>query len=63
MSDLLDVAAARAELGMSQAQFADLLGVDQSSVSLWETGKTEPRQPVIRLIERILEEKRREAAA
>lgn len=62
MSDLLDVAAARAELGMSQAQFADMLGVDQSSVSLWETGKNEPREPVIRLLKRILDEKRSAAA-
>lgn len=34
---------ARERSGMTQQQLADVLGVDQSTVCLWETGKTFPR--------------------
>lgn len=33
----------REEKGLSQTELAELLGVDQSSVCLWERGKTFPR--------------------
>lgn len=29
--------------GLTQKEFAALIGVDQSSVTQWETGKTHPR--------------------
>lgn len=32
----------RSELRMSQAEFARLLGVHQTAVSQWETGRTSP---------------------
>ena len=35
--------ASRERAKMSQKEVADSLGVDQSAVSLWETGKTYPR--------------------
>lgn len=34
---------AREKIGLSQREVAEKLGVDQSSVSFWETGKTAPR--------------------
>ncbi len=40
----------RERLGMSQKQLADALGLNQSAVALWETGKTTPtNQNLIRL--------------
>lgn len=36
-------ASARENAGLTQYEVADKLGVDQSTVSLWETGKTMPR--------------------
>jgi len=38
-----DVAELRARLGLSQAAFAQLLGVRQQTVSEWETGRYAPR--------------------
>jgi DNA-binding transcriptional regulator YiaG len=32
----------RTQIGMSQAQFADALGVSQSLVTHWETGRRQP---------------------
>jgi transcriptional regulator with XRE-family HTH domain len=34
---------AREELGMSQQQLADALGVDRKSISSWEVGRHQPR--------------------
>lgn len=38
---------ARENAGFTQKEVADKLGLDQSSVSLWETGKTAPRASVL----------------
>lgn len=35
--------AARERAGLSQPDVARILGVDQSAVSHWETGRTKPR--------------------
>lgn len=40
--------------GLSQAALAQLLGVDQSAVSLWEKGKTMPRVSVAIRLAKIL---------
>lgn len=40
----------RSELRMSQAEFARLLGVHQSAVSQWETGRTFPDLATLRRI-------------
>lgn len=38
---------ARENIGLTQKEVADKLGLDQSAVSLWETGKTAPRASVL----------------
>jgi prephenate dehydratase len=39
--------AARLAVGLSQQALADRLGVSQSTVALWETGKTAPRRAIL----------------
>ena len=43
----LDFALARKRLGMTQAQIAEKIGVDQGSVSNWERGKGKPNVTLI----------------
>lgn len=38
---------ARAKAGISQAKVAETLGVTDSAVCQWETGKTVPRLPLL----------------
>lgn len=38
---------AREKSGLSQQEVAVQLGVDQSTVCLWETGKTQPRAKLL----------------
>ena len=45
------IAALRAEFGLSQANFADELGVRQQTVSEWETGRYTPRGATARMLE------------
>ncbi len=45
---------AREKSGMSQQELAQALGVDQSTVCLWETGKTKPRAKLLPTIAKIL---------
>lgn len=40
---LLTIKEKREQLGITQAELAKEMGVDQSAVCLWETGKTCPR--------------------
>lgn len=40
----------RSKLGLSQAQFAQLLGVTPSAIFLWESGQRQPEGPALRLI-------------
>lgn len=63
MADDLDVLAIRTELGVSQYKLADLLGVDQSTISYWETGKMKPGGPARLLMQRLVEEHRERTAA
>lgn len=42
----------RARLKLSQAEFADLLGVDQSTISRMENG-WEPSKPVLKLLQQL----------
>lgn len=51
MEQQIDVKALRASLKMTQAEFGSAVGVDQSTVSLWETGNTTPRGSARKLIE------------
>lgn len=45
---------AREKTGMTQKELAASVGVDQSTVCLWETGKTAPRGKLILKIAEIL---------
>lgn len=44
----------REKSGLSQQELATALGVDQSTVCLWETGKTKPRAKLLPAIAKIL---------
>ncbi len=43
----------RSELRMSQAELARLLGVHQTAVSQWETGRTSPDPAILRRLARL----------
>lgn len=47
--------AARESRGLSQQDLAQALGVDQSTVCLWETGKTKPRAKLLPKVARLLD--------
>lgn len=49
--DTETVRAIRLSLGVSQAVFADLLGVSSDLVAAWEQGNRTPKGPVCRLLE------------
>lgn len=46
----IDIKKLRADLGMTQAELGEQVGVDQSTVSLWETTSTTPRGPARKLL-------------
>ncbi|MEA3534264.1 helix-turn-helix domain-containing protein [Rhizobium sp. CC-YZS058] len=46
----LNIKDLRDSLSMTQAQLAAELGVDQSTVSLWERGQTKPRGPALKML-------------
>lgn len=46
----------RIKLGLNQTEFAKLLGMDKTSVSLYESGKRQPGFPTIRKIVSIAKE-------
>lgn len=50
----------RRQLGLTQHQLAQLLGVSQSAVTLWEQGKRRPRyaRPIRFLLSRLIEAQR-----
>lgn len=45
---------AREKSGLTQQDLATALGVDQSAVCFWETGKTQPRAKLLPKIAEIL---------
>jgi DNA-binding transcriptional regulator YiaG len=59
--DADDLKAARAGLGLTQAQLAAELGVHAMTVSKWETGQRGIPEPVARLVQRLVAERRDEA--
>lgn len=50
MEQDLDVKAIRSRFGVTQTQFAAVVGVDQSTVSGWESGATSPRGPARKVL-------------
>ncbi len=50
MEHKIDIRALRINLKMTQAQLGAAIGVDQSTVSLWEAGM-QPRGPALKLLE------------
>ena len=52
MSTEIDVKLLREDMGLTQAQFAELLGLDRSSISRMETGQ-EPKGPTLILLQRL----------
>lgn len=49
----IDIKRAREALGLTQEAFADRLGLDQSTISLWETGRA-PRRIALLAVEALL---------
>jgi DNA-binding transcriptional regulator YiaG len=62
MKNEINVRKLREDLGMTQAQLAAEVGVDQSTVSLWETTETKPRGPALKLLAMIEARKPRRSA-
>lgn len=52
-SEPLDVRAVRALTGLSQAMFAELLGIELSTLRNWEQGRREPTGPARALLRAI----------
>lgn len=44
----------RLRAGLTQAQLAKKMNVDQSCVSLWESGKTSPAKKLLRKLAKVL---------
>lgn len=51
---LLGFKTARERRGMTQRDIATALNVDQSTVSLWEVGKTQPRAKLLPILAKVL---------
>lgn len=50
MANEIDIRKLRKDLSMSQAKLAAEVGVDQSTVSLWERDKITPRGPALTVL-------------
>lgn len=50
----ISIKSARIAIGMTQAELAKALGVDQSAVSLWESGNSFPRSSRLMQIKDVL---------
>ncbi|MCX7544488.1 helix-turn-helix domain-containing protein [Marinicella gelatinilytica] len=46
----IDIKRVRAKLGLSEAEFADLLSTSVSNLRLWERGNPSPRGPALMLL-------------
>jgi DNA-binding transcriptional regulator YiaG len=55
MEQEIDVKKLRADLGLTQSELGDAVGVDQSTVSNWENGST-PRGPALKLLQKMASE-------
>ena len=48
-----DIIRLREKRGWSQQALGDFVGVDQGTVSKWESGKVKPSRPAQKLLERL----------
>ena len=53
----MNIEQARQELGMTQAQLGDAIGVSERTIQNWEWGKTSPRPAQVKAIEAMLAER------
>ena len=51
---MMDVKQAREEIGFSQAELADAVGVTTRTIQNWEAGISSPKPPQVKAIERLL---------
>ena len=49
-----DIAAARKKKGLTQAQLAEMIGVDQALVSRWESGRVKPNAESMQKLREVL---------
>jgi DNA-binding transcriptional regulator YiaG len=61
MENELDVKSIREMLGLTQAGLAVEMGVDQSTISNWETRQTSPRGPARRVLMQLAKAKKSKA--
>ena len=54
--EAFDIAAARKAKGITQAQLADAMGVDQPMISRWESGKVSPNKENLAKLKEILQD-------
>lgn len=50
----MNIEQARQQLGMTQAQLGDAIGVSERTIQNWECGKTSPRPAQVKAIESLL---------
>jgi DNA-binding transcriptional regulator YiaG len=63
MRNEIDIATERKALGLTQAELAAAIGVNQSSVSLWERQKRVPRGPAQKVLLMVLSDLRKKVRA
>jgi len=51
---MIDIAKARDEIGFTQAELADAVGVTTRTIQNWEAGVSAPKPPQVKAIERLL---------
>lgn len=56
MTQQIDIRALRAQLGWTQDQMAEYLGLDRSSVSRMESGQP-PKGPTLRLLQSLIKDR------
>ncbi len=53
MTEPNDIILVREKRGWSQQALADFIGVDQGTISKWESGKAKPSGPAQRLLDQL----------
>lgn len=51
---MIDIAKARDEIGFTQAELAQVIGVTGRTIQNWEAGVSAPKPPQVKAIERLL---------